>query len=134
MTSPGSSHVLWMTEYNQLFSLTPDSYTFQSWVAQGWQVILKDRLNALWVNLGTGILAQGSVLLTPFILIGGWNKRSLFPVRLAFLGWVLLLLVESYPVPVCQCPGWIFPCRDNISTRLVYPCSDRNGKGDGIFS
>jgi hypothetical protein len=108
LTSPGSSHVLWMTEYNQLFSLTPNIFTFQTWLAQGWKEIFLERLQALWVNLGTGMMAQGFIFLFPFIVVGGWQKKSLFPVRLAVLGWLILLVGESFLFPYASVRGGFF--------------------------
>jgi hypothetical protein len=41
-------------------------------------------------------------------VIGGWYKKNLFPVRLAFLGWFLLLLGESLLFPYASVRGGFF--------------------------
>jgi hypothetical protein len=108
LTPPGSAYVLWMTNYNQIYSYTPEIYTFASWLAVGWKEILAARLLSLWKNLGTAIMAQGSVLLFPFILLGGWKNRRLPVVQFAFFGWLILLLAESVLFPFASVRGGFF--------------------------
>ncbi len=122
LTAPGSSQVLWMTNYNQLFSFTPGMYTFQSWLTQGWKIIISDRLSALWTNIGTGILGQGMIFLSPFILIGIWNKREMISIRIAIIGWLILLISESFLFPYASIQRWIFPCGDCLPTCLAGAC------------
>jgi len=105
---PGSNYVLWMTNYNQLYSFTPQIYTFQAWSAQGWAAILKTRLWALGQNLGTGLAAEGMIVLVPFILLGAWKYRNSFPVRLAGFGWLALLFAESFLFPFASVNGGFF--------------------------
>lgn len=108
LTPPGSSHVLWMTSYNQIFSYTPEVYTFSSWLATGWEEILLTRFASLWKNLGTAVMAQGALFLVPLILLGGWKNRHLPVVKLAFFGWVVLLLAESFLFPYASVRGGFF--------------------------
>jgi hypothetical protein len=108
LTPPGSAYVLWMTNYNQIYSYTPEIYTFASWLSVGWKEILSARLLSLWKNLGTAIMAQGSVLLFPFILLGGWKNRRLSVVQYAFFGWLILLLTESVLFPFASVRGGFF--------------------------
>ena len=75
---PGSGHVLWMTSYNQIFSFTPELYTFQSWLASGLQEALKVRASAIWQNLGTAFFAEGMIFLSPLIIVGVWKERHSF--------------------------------------------------------
>lgn len=108
LTPPGSGYVLWMTNYNQIFSFTPESYTFGTWISTGWKEILSARVTALGQNLGTALMAQGSVFLSPFIVIGAWKNRKLPIVKFALTGWVMLMLVESAVFPFASIRGGFF--------------------------
>lgn len=105
---PGSSAVLWMTDYNQLYSYTPGIYTFQSWLATGWKSILSVRLEALLQNLSTAFFAQGMIFLSPLVVVGIWSNRKLFRVQIAVLGWLLLLFAESVLFPFASVSGGFF--------------------------
>jgi hypothetical protein len=105
---PGSKPVPWMTNYNQLYTFTPDQYTFQSLLANGWLAIFKMRAQALWQNLGTAFFAQGMVFLFPLVVIGAWKARKLFIVQLGVLGWFLLLIAESLLFPFAGVNGGFF--------------------------
>lgn len=108
MTPPGSSHVLWMTDYNQIFSFNPEGYTFQSLLSTGWRAILQARFSALWQNLGTAIFAQGMIFLSPFILLGAWKNRRSPSVIIACTGWTMLLFAESFLFPFASVQGGFF--------------------------
>jgi hypothetical protein len=105
---PGSGYVLWMTSYNQIFSLTPELYTFQSWLASGLQEALKVRASAVWQNLGTAFFAEGMIFLSPLILVGVWKERHSFRVQLGVLGWLGMLLAESLLFPFASVSGGFF--------------------------
>ncbi len=105
---PGSGYTLWMTNYNQLFSFTPDVYTFQSWIAQGWQVILKVRAEALLQNMSTAFFAQGLIVLFPLVIIGIYHYRHMVRVQVGVMGWFLLLLIESLLFPFASVNGGFF--------------------------
>ena len=105
---PGSSHVLWMTSYNQIYSFTPQVYTFQSWLASGWQAIVTARLHALWQNLSTAFFAEGSILLVPLIIAGTWKTWRAFRVKVAVFGWLGMLLAESLLFPFASVNGGFF--------------------------
>ena len=93
---PGAGYVLWMTSYNQLYSFTPQVFTFQSWLASGLLEVMKVRASALWQNLGTAFFAQGMIFLVPLIILGGWKNRHLFFVQFGFLGWLGIFFSERY--------------------------------------
>ncbi len=97
-----------MTNYNQLFSFTPEIYTFQSWLAQGWQVILKVRGEALLQNLSTAFFAQGLIFLFPLVVIAIYHYRRMVRVQVAVLGWAILLFVESLLFPFASVNGGFF--------------------------
>jgi hypothetical protein len=105
---PGSSHVLWMTNYNQLFSFTPELFTFQSWLASGLLEALKVRLSAIWQNLSTAFFAQGMIFLSPLIVAGAWKERRLFSVQFGIIGWLTMLLAESLLFPFASVNGGFF--------------------------
>jgi hypothetical protein len=105
---PGSGSVLWMTSYSQLYSFTPEQFTFQSWLASGWQEVIKARAWAVGQNLGTAFFAQGMIFLFPLILIGAWKERHLFRIQLGAFGWLMILLAESLFFPFASVSGGIF--------------------------
>jgi hypothetical protein len=105
---PGSGYTLWMTNYNQIYSFTPEIYTFQSWMVQGWQVILKVRAEALLQNMSTTVFAQGLIVLFPLIVIGIYHYRHLVRIQVGLLGWFLLLLFESLLFPFASVNGGFF--------------------------
>ena len=105
---PGSGYVLWMTSYNQIFSFTPEVFTYQSWLASGLLEALKVRALAVWQNLGTAFFAQGMIFLFPLIVLGVWKSRHYFTVQIAFLGWLCVLLAESLLFPFASVRGGFF--------------------------
>jgi hypothetical protein len=105
---PGASHLLWMTDYDQIFSLTPQQYTLTSLLAAGWKVILAARASALWQNLTTALVAQGAIILVPFILLGAWNLRSSLQVRFGAISWLAVFLSESLLFPYASVSGGFF--------------------------
>jgi hypothetical protein len=105
---PGTNYVLWMTSYNQLFSFTPEQYTFQSWLASGWQEILQVRLSALWQNLGTAFFAQGMIVLVPLVILGVWKRRDTLRVKVGVLGWLAVWMAESALFPFASVQGGFY--------------------------
>ncbi|MGB8213823.1 MAG: hypothetical protein WCE68_09730 [Anaerolineales bacterium] len=105
---PGTGYVLWMTDYNQTFSFTPEMYTFQSWLASGLQEALKVRISAVWQNLGTAFFAEGMIFLCPLIIAGVWKSRHLLWVQLGVVGWLAMLLAESLLFPFASVRGGFF--------------------------
>jgi hypothetical protein len=105
---PGSGYVLWMTSYNQIFSLTPELFTFQAWLSTGLGEAIKVRLLAGWENLGTAFFAQGMIFLSPLIILGGWQSRRKLQVQIAFLGWLSMFLAESLLFPFASVRGGFY--------------------------
>lgn len=106
--SPGGSRALWLTTYDETFSYPASRLTFQSWLASGWDSILKVRLWALGNNLQTMIAAQGHLVLFPFILTGMWVHRRDPRIRLAALAWAGLLFVMTFIFPFAGVRGSFF--------------------------
>jgi hypothetical protein len=105
---PGSGYLLWMTDYNQIFSLTPEIYTFQSLIANGLLEVIKVRGLALLENIGTAIFAQGMIVLFPLVLIGISGYWRMARVKLGVLGWFVLIIVESFLFPYPSVRGGFF--------------------------
>ncbi len=105
---PGSGYVLWMTSYNQIFSFTPELYTFQTWLASGLQEAILVRVTAIWQNLGTAFFAEGMIFLFPLIIAGIWKGRQSFRVQLGVFGWLCMLLAESLLFPFASVRGGFF--------------------------
>jgi len=105
---PGSGSVLWMTSYNQLFSFTPELYSFHSWLASGLLEALKVRGSAILQNLSTAFFAEGMIFLSPLIIAGVWKERHSFRVQLGGLGWFGMLMAESLLFPFASVNGGFF--------------------------
>lgn len=108
LLAPGGSHLLWLKSYDETFSYPANQLTFQSWLAQGWQTILSVRLAALRWNLLNAFAAQGEIFILPFILVGAWVYRKDERVRVAGLGWAVLLIVMTVVFPFAGSRGGFF--------------------------
>ena len=95
----GTSHVFWMTGYNDLFTLDPRSLSSENWLQQGWLTIGENIAGALWGNLKTFLFVQGQILLSPFILIGFWIHKKKIEVwsSAAGLGIIFLVMTVIFP-------------------------------------
>jgi 4-amino-4-deoxy-L-arabinose transferase-like glycosyltransferase len=67
--------VLWLTDYQQLFSLT-STPTPSTLLAQGAPALLASRLAGLLTAVGLFALLPLVVVLAPFAMIGWWTRRS----------------------------------------------------------
>jgi len=95
----GTSKVLWMTEYNDLFVYQPSELSIDNWLQQGWLGILSNIGGALLANLKTVLFVQGQILLGPLIGIGFWFNRKEISVWGSFfaLGLVLVSMTVVFP-------------------------------------
>ncbi|HEX2979556.1 MAG TPA: hypothetical protein VHO48_04775, partial [Anaerolineaceae bacterium] len=103
--SPGSNRTLWLTDYDQMFSLDPANLNVETWLASGIQGILKPRLDALTKNLTTALIVQGGIFLVPLILAGGWAHRKDARVRIAGLAWLMIFLAMTVIFPLAGYRG-----------------------------
>ena len=71
--APNGNQMLWLTSYDQIFAYPAGNLSLETWLASGWDEILKTRLWALKFNLDTIFGVQGGVILLPFIIIGAWQ-------------------------------------------------------------
>jgi hypothetical protein len=102
---PGNSKGLWLTSYNELYSYPSDHLTFQYWLKSGWSAILQARLTALTMNLQNFLAVQGSVVLTPLILLGIWSKRSNVVVKFGVLMWGVTFVIMTVVFPFAGSRG-----------------------------
>lgn len=108
LMAPGGSRVLWLTNYDETFIYPPSKLTFESWLASGWDAILRVRLWALWTNLQSMVAAQGHLILFPFILAGMWVHRTDRRVQIGLLGWLGLLAIMTLLFPFAGARGSFF--------------------------
>jgi hypothetical protein len=106
--APGGSRALWLANYDQTFIYPPTALTMQSFLALGWDHIIKDRMWALSNNLQSGFAAHGGIILFPFIVAGiiyYWKDAR---VKLATLAWFILFLVMTLAFPFAGARGAFF--------------------------
>lgn len=108
LMSPGSSRALWLTTYDETFSYPASGLTYETWLASGWDSILRVRIWALGNNIQTMIAAQGHLVLFPLILTGMWVHREDSRARLGALAWVGLFLVMTVIFPFAGVRGSFF--------------------------
>lgn len=106
--APGSQQALWLTEYDDLFIFPTDLLTFERWLASGFLELGRARAWAFGLNLMSAIAVQGSVLLTPLVVIGMWLKRRDWRVSLGALTWLLIFLVMTVVFPYQGARGGFF--------------------------
>ena len=69
-----SGRALWLTDYQQLFSVA-QSPTVDQWLNQGMGWILSSRIGGLLAALGLFALLPLAAVLAPFAAIGAWHER-----------------------------------------------------------
>jgi hypothetical protein len=105
---PSGSRALWLTSYDETFIYPASKLNMQSWLASGWQTILRVRFWALRTNIQTVIAAQGHIILFPFIVAGMWIQRRERIVQLGFIAWVILFAVMTVIFPFAGVRGSLF--------------------------
>jgi hypothetical protein len=80
----------------------------QSFLANGWNKILADRMWAFGTNLQSGFAAHGSIILFPFIVAGIIFFRKDERVKLAGTAWLILFFVMSFIFPFAGARGAFF--------------------------
>ncbi len=108
LMAPGGSRALWLENYDQTFIYPPENLNMESFLANGWNEILKDRLWALGTNLQSGYAAHGGIILFPFIVAGIIYFRKDERVKLAVTAWLILLFVMSFIFPFAGARGAFF--------------------------
>lgn len=108
LMAPGGSRALWLENYDQTFVYPPTVLTKESFLALGWDHIIKDRMWALSNNLQSGFAAHGGIILFPFIIAGiiyYWKDER---VKLATLAWLILFFVMTFIFPFAGARGAFF--------------------------
>ena len=108
LMAPGGSRALWLDNYDQTFTYPPENLNMESFLANGWNEILSDRLWALGTNLQSGFAAHGSIILFPFIVAGIIYFRKDERVKLAATAWLILFLVMTFIFPFAGARGAFF--------------------------
>ena len=106
--APGGSRSLWIIEYNELFIFPASQLTMERWWAAGLETILQTRIWALKINLQRSIAEQGMIFLTPLILIGLWQYRRDFRIKLGAFVWFCTLVVMTFVFPYQGARGGFF--------------------------
>jgi hypothetical protein len=106
--SPAGSKALWLTTYEETFIYPASKLTFHSWIASGWEAILKVRWWSFTTNLQSMIAAQGHLILFPFIIIGMIQMKKDRRVQLGVTAWAILFLVMTFIFPFAGARGSFF--------------------------
>jgi len=106
--APGGGSMLWLTNYNQIFSYPPGSITFISWLETGLVEALKVRLWALSINMQNALASQASIFLFPLILIGIWKLRKDLRIIIAVISWIGYMILMSIIFPFAGARGGFF--------------------------
>jgi len=106
--APGGGHLLWVQNYNETFIYPASSLGRESFLRAGWSLAWDNRVNALFINLGNAVGAQGSVFLVPFIFMGLWRLRLDIRSRIAVTGWLVLFAVMTFVFPFAGWRGGFF--------------------------
>jgi hypothetical protein len=89
--------------YNETFIYPASELGRGSFLRAGWDLAIRNRVDAFVTNLGTTIGVQGVVFLVPFVVIGAWQLRRDLRSRIAITGWLILFLVMTLVFPFA---GW----------------------------
>lgn len=105
---PGASRMLWLTEYNDLFTFEPAELTFVNWYKQGLVKISRDLLGAFSTNIKTALIVQGQIILVPLIGIGIKKTWKDWGVRSAVVIWGLIFFIMTLAFPFAGSRGGLF--------------------------
>jgi hypothetical protein len=108
LMTPGGSRALLLDNYDQTFTYPPEKLNMESFLANGWNEILKDRLWAFGTNLQSTYAAHGGIILFPFIVAGIIYFRKDERVKLAGTAWLILFFVMSFIFPFAGARGAFF--------------------------
>jgi hypothetical protein len=106
--SPGGLRLLWLTNYDEIFSYPASILTFNHWIDSGLRSILEARGWALGLNLQTVLAVQGEIFLVPIILLGFWHLRNDPRVVLGGLAWMVTFLEMTFVFPFPGARGGLF--------------------------
>ncbi|HET91549.1 MAG TPA: hypothetical protein ENN99_12555 [Chloroflexi bacterium] len=96
------AQTLWLRDYDDLFCYGCD-LSFRSYLAWGWEDILRSKLYALWTNFQHLVAEGGQIFLFPLIVVGLYQLRRQLDVTLSLIYLVLLYGIHSLAFTF---PGW----------------------------
>ena len=105
---PGASRMLWLTEYNDLFTFEPEKLTLANWYKQGLFEISRDLLGAFSTNIKTALVVQGQIILVPLIGLGIKKNWQDWGVRSAVVIWGLIFFIMTIVFPFAGSRGGLF--------------------------
>ena len=105
---PGGSQTMWMLGYDDLFSYPASLLTFDRWWASGLAEIFRVRIHAFGVNLQSGIIVQGVIVLGPLALLGARKIRREKVILTGWRAWLLLFFVMTVVFPFSGVRGGFF--------------------------
>ena len=105
---PGGWRVLWLTNYDEIFIYPAIILTPSRWLATGLQEILEIRIWALGQNFQTTIAVQGMIILLPLMLVGMWEYRKDFRIRIGVSIWILVFIIMTFLIPFVGARGGYF--------------------------
>lgn len=96
-----SGRALWLTNYQQLFSISQPP-TMDQWLSQGIGWIASSRIGGLIAALGLFALLPLAAVLAPFAAIGGWQERHnvVFGPYLIYGAVLLMVMALLFPILV----------------------------------
>ena len=99
LTNPGGVRLLWMLNYDDLFSYPAEVLSFDRWRQAGIAHLLAARGSALLWNSARLVAENGLVFLGPFMLIGAIRLRSRPLVRfpIYYLGLLYAVMTIGFP-------------------------------------
>ena len=108
LTNPGGLRLLWMLDYDDLFSYPAEVLNFDRWRQAGLAGLLAARGSALMWNSARLVAENGLVFLGPFMLLGAIRLRSRPLVRLPIYYFGLLFAVMTVAFPFIGPRGAFF--------------------------
>jgi hypothetical protein len=106
--SPGGTHALWITSYNELFIYPASLLTPTRWWSAGLSEILKARLWAAGQNFQTTLAVEGEIFLLPLVIIGCWRWRRDIRVKTGVIAWALTFVAMTFIFPFQGSRGGMF--------------------------
>jgi len=105
LLAPGGSTALWLTDYDEMYSLTSQDINFSHWIVSGLGPILFTRWNALLWNLQTVWVVQGGIILAPLMVWGAFQLRKLRVIWLPLAVLIVLVVVMTVLFPFAGSRG-----------------------------
>lgn len=108
LLNSGSARLLWMLDYDDLFSYPASRLSFERWQMAGIQAALSARWTALGTNLQRLLAENGLIFLGPLALLGSWKHRAHAFVQVNLLYMAMLLTAMTLVFPFVGARGGMF--------------------------